>query len=601
MKHQSLLLLMLMGAILLWPGCDDDDGVTPTCQLSTPTVDYGTNCDDNLLILNKLDAPQPGTLPAIPLECGMNPETRRIIRVDASEDGTLFLQFLTSLPATITFKAYGGDCNEDFFALTDCISFDAVGSVREVIDGMDFPDVYVVIDFSIFDDDQYVNYELDGDDYIAVGAIEELPQLGSIAYGENEGGANRLPISCDGSAAQRIVICSCDRDADLAGWAEEIGFPISEFYQGDGAACLALDVPRGLDPNGVGERPGGATPPSTPPRRPIADSSNMYVSPDYLIEIPSVSNGQLFPFDQGEKPSPVGTEPCLAFEPKQGKGNGTVRVTMIDSGVELGGAWDQTWDDFRARKGGEDQFFSNGGLGYDFITDDRDPDDKLGHGTATGGTLIGGYRGEDRLEVVHYKIFGDEGFSVFYGAVVALNSAIDINSDIINMSWGFEGEETPRALECALQRAKDKGVAVVVSAGNLNAPLDFQPQWPAAFSDPSFGFDNLLSVGSMEYPSSDIEDDPIKSDFSSFSSKRVDVSAYLTSASPEFGAASADDVVFIAGTSFSAPIVARSLATALGNNGSYGDWRGGSFRFSSPLFSNGHVENGSYLPLCVDF
>ena len=154
-----------------------------------------------------------------------------------------------------------------------------------------------------------------------------------------------------------------------------------------------------------------------------------------------------------------------------------------------------------------------------------------------------------------------------------------------------------------MRRADARGIIVVTSAGNENDNLDDRPQWPAAFSHISYKLDNMLTVGSMVYPNFDISNDPVKVLFSSYSDKLVDVSAYLTSASPDPNGTSQDDVVFIAGTSISAPMIVRSVAGFVGanNRGDLQDWRMQYLKQSLPLRENNQVEDGNFLRICDEF
>ncbi|MEM9931115.1 MAG: S8 family serine peptidase, partial [Bacteroidota bacterium] len=184
---------------------------------------------------------------------------------------------------------------------------------------------------------------------------------------------------------------------------------------------------------------------------------------------------------------------------------------------------------------------------------------------------------------------------------VALNSAIEIQSDVINLSWGILQTDPPEALECAISRAQDSGIIVVTSAGNENAPLDTAPQWPANFSHPAFKYDNMITVGAMTYPDFNPAEEPIKASFSSFSGNVVDLAAYLTWKTPKFNAVSDEEFTFIAGTSISAPIVTGSLSGQLGpNGGSLPNWFSSNTKSSTPLLISNQVRDGLFLPLCDD-
>ncbi|WP_020568561.1 S8 family peptidase [Neolewinella persica] len=622
MKHQILLGFALFAAVLLWPGCDDEV-VPPSCSLNVPTVPFSDgSCEPVPLYLNDLANNQEGSFPTLPIDCVPGTKSR-IVRLNPSSDGELFLHLYVGIPAEITYQVFGADCEENISALTSCLTSKAIAISEPINDGSDFEDVYVYISYELFTTPRYDNYTLAPSNFIAVASYDNLPEpppnRPGISYNRGGEGPEFIDFSCDDRFFQRLIITACNSAADVRNWGEELGLPLSEECVGDGATVLALDVPAGMNPNAIGGEGalGGADKPLTNPRRPKQDSTDFIVEPDYAITVSSFgnglyqsdedcsSNGQFGIEDLCFKPSPEVFE-CLRFEPGKGStqsGGDVVMVTMIDSGVATESVWSSLWAQYLYRNGPENKFLVNGSLGYDFIRGDSTPDDEIGHGTATGGTVIGGYNGEAPLTVVHNKIFGSQNLATYYGALLAINSAIDTESDIINMSWGIIQDNPPIALECAMRRADSKGIIVITSAGNENAPLDMIPQWPAAFSEASYKLDNMLTVGSMTYPDFDISEDPVKTFFSSFSSNLVDVSAYLTSASPDRNGASQDEVVFIAGTSISAPMVTRSVAGFVGanNNGDLEDWRGAFLRRSIPLRDNNQVVDGNYLPICAEF
>lgn len=623
MKHQILLGFALFAAVLLWPGCDDEV-VPPNCNLNVPAVPFSDgNCFPATLRLDDLNRPQEGSFPDLPLNCDAG-SFGRVVRLNPSSDGELFLHLYVAIPATITYQVFGADCEENITPLTDCQSSDAIAISVAIDDGSDYQDVFVFIDYKIFPTPRYADYTFGDNSFIDVASYDNLtlpsPNNPGISYNRGGEGPEFLDFSCDDRYFQRLILTACNPGADVLSWANELGLPLSEACIDASTSVVAVDVPEGMNPNAIGGEGalGGADKPLTNPRRPKQDSTDFIVEPDYAITVSSEGDG-LFPVEtdctggNGQfgiedfcfKPTPEILE-CLRFEPGKGSGQseGTaVMVTMIDSGVETNGVWGSLWSNYLYRNGPEFKFLVNGAVGYDFIRGDFIPNDEIGHGTATGGTVIGGYQGEAPLTVVHNKIFGNQNLASYYGALLALNSAIDSDSDIINMSWGIIQENPPIALECAIRRGEGKGIVMITSAGNENDNLDSTPQWPAAFSGPSYKLDNFLTVGSMVYPDFNINEDPVKAVFSSYSGNLVDVAAYLTSASPDPNGTSQDDVVFIAGTSISAPMVTRSVAGFIGanNSGDLDDWRRRFLRESLPLREQNQVEDGNFLPICEDF
>lgn len=629
MKHQFLLFLALLGAVLLWPGCDDDDGIDVTCEVDVPTIPYSVECSpEEVVNLVDLQNSQTGQLPNLPESCSSGPNSR-VVRLN-QPDGDFHVHLYIGIPATITYDIYGANCDEGFTLLQECEVSKAVAIAADIDDGSSFTDIYVRIKYDIFTTDNYVDYALQPDSYISVAAYDELPkplgQGGGISYKRDGTSPEFLPFSCDERAFQRIIVTSCNPDAEVSAWAQEIGLPVSEECKVNGVTVTALDVPEGMDPDFVGDGssgPGGANKPLTTERRPKKDSTDFIVEEDYIITVSDSEDG-LYPLTEdcgNPDPGIIGpdnlcfkptneTLACLTFEPgKSSSGDGDVIITMIDSGADKDGVLSSVFDNYRYKGGNNFKFLKNGGLGYDFIRGDEQPDDEIGHGTATGATVIGGYEGQAPMTVVHYKIFGDQGLASYFGAVVATHAAIDARSHIINMSWGIPQERVPLALACAVQRANEAGIVIVTTAGNAGKSIDDptgtspdnEPQWPGAFSDPTFKYDNLLTVGSMIYPTFDLSEEPIKVSYSNFSPLRVDVAAYLTTATPRWRASDLDDINYLAGTSISAPIVTSSLAAYFSLNGvEIIDWRNDRLQQSSPLESLGHVQDGFYLPLCAD-
>jgi|GEM_PF-1511779 len=621
MKHQFLLFLALLGAVLLWPGCDDDDDVVVVgCPIDVPTIPYSTDCEPDIVNLVNLNTPQTGNLPNLPVSCSSSPGSR-VFRVNGSDDGDFYLHIYVGIPAAITYEVFGGDCEDGFVTLRECVTSRAIAIADVIEDMADFPDVYVRIKFDIFTGSNYVNYALTSDSYIGIVTYDELPkalsQSGGIPYNDSGEAPEFLPYSCDESSFQRIILTSCNPEANVDLWAQEIGLPVSERYSGDGGTVIAVDIPEGMSPNFAGDGnsgPGEAITPLTTERRAKVDSADLIVEKDHIITISSEGEG-LYTLDNdcgnAVPPTQIGPEgvcfkpsletlECLTFRPgKPSAPEGSVVVTMIDSGADDAGALGSLFRDYSYRGSDNFQFLQSNELGYDFIRGDDEPDDEIGHGSATAATVIGSYTGSAPLTVVHYKVFGIDNQASYFGALISINSAVDAKSDLINMSWGLPLEQAPPALECAISRGNGNGIMMITTAGNESLNIDEFPQWPGAFSASRFKYDGLITVGSMAYPDYNLNEDPQKVDYSNFSPGSVDIAAYLTAATPRFRGGSLNDINYIAGTSISAPIVTSSIAGFIGPNGNnVSNWAVQKTNRSGPLESEGHVRNGIYLPLC---
>ncbi|MCH7568311.1 MAG: S8 family serine peptidase [Nanoarchaeota archaeon] len=148
-----------------------------------------------------------------------------------------------------------------------------------------------------------------------------------------------------------------------------------------------------------------------------------------------------------------------------------IRIAIIDSGV------DYTHPDL-----GSCTMFSSCPRyldGYDFINEDEDPWDDLGHGTHVTATAAGNgatFKGvAPDADLYIYKIFDSRGGGGYYSRIIAaIDRALDPNNDsnyddmahVISMSIGGRG--TPEdPLSRAVDNAYVAGSLVVVAAGNF--------------------------------------------------------------------------------------------------------------------------------------
>ena len=150
-------------------------------------------------------------------------------------------------------------------------------------------------------------------------------------------------------------------------------------------------------------------------------------------------------------------------------GSEAVVVAIVDSGVEtahpdLAGAVDP---------------------GYDFVDQDSDAADLLGHGTAVAG--IAAARGNNGLgaagvcwscRILPVRVLGLEGFARLTTMALAIDYAVERGAAVVNLS--LYGENRNGALEASIRRARAAGVLVVAAAGNEGTT---RPQYPAAYPD----------------------------------------------------------------------------------------------------------------------
>jgi len=195
--------------------------------------------------------------------------------------------------------------------------------------------------------------------------------------------------------------------------------------------------------------------------------------------------------------------------------------------------------------------------GADLFNYDADPRDDDGHGThvagiigAHGNNAIGVAGVNWSVRIMALKFLDDVGDGSTADAARAIDYAVDHGARVINASWS--GAEFSDALYSAIQRAGEKGVVFVASAGNEGTNSDREPEYPAAFDLP-----NIVSVAATD------EDDRL-TDFSSYGRRSVDVAApgaNIYSTVPFEQRASGYDE--LSGTSMAAPFVSGAAALYL--------------------------------------
>ena len=148
----------------------------------------------------------------------------------------------------------------------------------------------------------------------------------------------------------------------------------------------------------------------------------------------------------------------------------TIKVAVVDTGFDFKGTWQPNRDDVPSTpilcNTGHKDFTGKG------LNDDH------GHGTHIAG-LVGHYAGKSDYCLVIYKYYDTKGSDVnnLLNTIKSFKAAIDEGVDIINYSGGGIKRSDQ---ECAvLKQALDKGIRVVVAAGNESSNLDFLPFYPA--------------------------------------------------------------------------------------------------------------------------
>jgi len=180
--------------------------------------------------------------------------------------------------------------------------------------------------------------------------------------------------------------------------------------------------------------------------------------------------------------------------------NSDVTVAVIDTGV------DSNHPDIRL----------NLVEGYDFIDNDKDPDDLNGHGTHVAG-IIGAIGNNNigvtgvcwNIKIMPIKVLDENGEGYISDIIKAIEFAKSKNVLIINMS--FSGTDYSKAFYDEIKAHPE--MLFVVAAGNSSANIDSEPEYPAGFD-----LNNIISVAASD------QNDQLAS-FSNYGTSSVDVAA----------------------------------------------------------------------------
>jgi len=197
----------------------------------------------------------------------------------------------------------------------------------------------------------------------------------------------------------------------------------------------------------------------------------------------------------------------------QTKGAPSTVIAVVDSGIDF------THPDLNNNQWTNPSPSTAGDLrGWDFVADNGEIKDEQGHGTAVAGIIAAEGNNSQgiagvmwRASLMSLRVLDNTGTGDVGNAVEAIDYAVTHGAQVINLSWGTTGESI--ALKDAIQRALQRNVVVVCSAGNSGQDLDATPYYPA-----SFGLKDLIAVGA-----SDNADQPAS--WSNWGARKVTVAA----------------------------------------------------------------------------
>lgn len=127
--------------------------------------------------------------------------------------------------------------------------------------------------------------------------------------------------------------------------------------------------------------------------------------------------------------------------------------------------------------------------GYNSIDNNQEVNDVHGHGTHVSGIIaaqtnnqmgVAGVTGTAPVSILPIKVLDDYGFGTTTSIAKGIDKAVELGADVINMSLGGQGNS--RLMQESIQKAIDKGVVVVVAAGNSSDNAD--GYFPAGYPEP---------------------------------------------------------------------------------------------------------------------
>jgi subtilisin family serine protease len=188
--------------------------------------------------------------------------------------------------------------------------------------------------------------------------------------------------------------------------------------------------------------------------------------------------------------------------------------------------------------------------GADLIDKTGSGGDGEGHGTHVAG-IIGAQTGNAlgvsglcwSSSLVAAKFMDDRGRGSTSDAVDGIDYAVHVGAKIINCSFGSSSKSS--AMESAIEHAGDKGVLLVVAAGNSSENVEKHPIYPASYT-----YGNLLVVASITSTGA-------LSSFSNYGSSDVDLGAPGSNILSTYPGSKYH---VLSGTSMAAPIVAATAA-----------------------------------------
>lgn len=232
-----------------------------------------------------------------------------------------------------------------------------------------------------------------------------------------------------------------------------------------------------------------------------ADARVSYTELDQRPRVESVPNDPLY----GQQYAPVQLRTEVVWDRPAPADD--VLVGLIDTGLDvahadlIGRAWMNAGETPGDGVDNDGNGYIDDAFGYDFCRGLPNVADNFVHGTQVGGAVAAlrdnavGIAGHARAKLIVAKIV-DPGSDVHCGVAgiaKAIRYAADHGALVLTMSWGLDGPS--QTVNLAVAYARERGVAMVKSAGNTNGGATTSPAEAAGVTTVASIDENGLFVG----------------------------------------------------------------------------------------------------------
>ncbi len=225
-----------------------------------------------------------------------------------------------------------------------------------------------------------------------------------------------------------------------------------------------------------------------------------YVQPNYTYQLVTLNSSLT------KHASPLSMLDFPIIESWISKQSSTL-IAVIDTGVDSehpalkNRLWKNTADTPNNGRDDDHNGYIDDVLGWNTVDQTHDVTDTLGHGTHVTGIIAAdpeyaaGITGIGKgCQVLPIKAANDRGIFTSLSVALAIDYALMMGADIINLSLGSPKQHVPeeRLLRDAVAAAVNEGVWVVAAAGNQGIDIDEHQYVPAIYDD-------VIAVAALTY------------------------------------------------------------------------------------------------------